>query len=161
MSRIHSSHSALVPLVNVLRVQTSRLDVEHSARKFVITDNTEEEGYENDYNVFGFDAPNPTLFLLAGLTYAFELDVSDPMVITEYENDESYVVDGMAYYNDLTLTKQLGVEANDGKKDGILYWTIPFEVSAEFKYQSTSNPAKFGTIKVKSLYNLTPMEPIP
>lgn len=156
---IYSSHSALVPVVNILRVQASRLDVEHSARKFVITDDLERS--ETEFDIWGFDSPNPTLFLLAGLTYAFEFDTTDPVVITEYENDENYVVEGMAYYNDRHLTKQLREDANDGKTEGILYWTIPFEISGEFKYQSTDNPAKFGTIKVKSLYNVTPMEPRP
>lgn len=161
-TKIYSTHSTLVPVVNNMRVLTSRLDIEHAARKFVISDGGEEDEGGDEYRVSGFTTPNPTLHLLAGLTYMFEIeDTRDPLVITEFNNDENFVTYGMTYYNDRVPIKLTGVEANDGKTRGVIYWTIPPEISAEFKYQNMDNPVMFGVIKVKSLYNVTPMEPRP
>lgn len=162
-TKIYSTQSALVPVVNNMRVLTSRLDIEHAARKFVISDGGDDDDYgDEEYRVSGFSTPNPTLFLLAGLTYMFEIDnTKKPVVITEFENDENFVTEGMTYYNDRVPVKYSGVDANDGKTSGAVYWTIPPEISAEFKYQNMENPSMFGVIKVKSLYNVTPMEPRP
>jgi hypothetical protein len=158
-TKIYSTHSALVPVVNNMRVQTSRMDIEHAARRFVIVEDPETD--ENEYRVSGFSGANPTLFLLAGLTYMFDIQTVHPIVITEFANDENFVIDGMTYYNDRIPVKMSGMEANDGKTDGLIYWTIPPEVSAEFKYQNMEDPSMYGVIKVKSLYNVTPMEPLP
>lgn len=156
MSQIYSSASALVPVVNILRLQLSRLDASHSARKFVLT-----EQDESDYKVSELTGINPTIYLLAGLTYCFDIQTESPVVITEFNNDENYVVDGMVYYNDFVPIKMTGADANDGKKVGQIYWTIPPDVSGDFKYQNPSDPSMFGRIRVKSMYNITPMEPLP
>jgi len=158
MAYRYSSSANLQLLVDYLRIQVSRLEAEQTARRFVITENTDEE---NEYRVSGFPGPNPTIYLLAGLTYCFDIRTEDPLVITEYDNDENYVSEGMTYYNDLTQIKLTDIDANDGKKEGLLYWTVPPEVSADFKYQNPSNPAMFGKIRVKSMYHINPIEPLP
>lgn len=156
----YSTQAMLVPAVDDLRIQVSRLDVEHSARKFVITDDDGGGGTAPPaYRVSGYPGGNPTLYVLAGLTYAFEIDTEHPVVITDTDVEETYVTWGMTYYNDESPVRYVGASANDGKRKGFIYWTIPPEVSAAFKYQNTEDPSMFGTIIVKSLFNIAPMEP--
>lgn len=158
MSQLLSAQGTLVPLVHHLRILLSRLELQPAARRFAVSD---DPSSDDQYKISGFPGPNPKLFLLSGLTYAFAVDTEDPFVITTTGSSESYVVDGMNYYDDFGPTHSTGTDANAGITRGTLYWTIPPETSAQFKYQNVTNPAMFGTIQVKSLYNISPIEPLP
>lgn len=92
---------------------------------------------------------NPTIFVLAGTTIAFDLTAipGHPFVIQDPLGDP--------YNTGLVHVSTTGVvstgAAAQGKDSGTLYWRIPESISGGYRYQCQVHPAMVGAITIKRL----------
>ena len=109
-------------------------------------DNVGTSAYTFDSHYSG---NNPTIFVLAGTTIAFDLDnigghpfeIQDP-TSTPYNT-------GLVHVSS-SGTVSTGSSAQ-GKTSGTLYWRIPESISGGYRYQCQSHIAMVGAITVKRL----------
>lgn len=96
-----------------------------------------------------YSGNNPTIYVLAGTTIAFDLDdipslpfeIQDPLG-DPYNTGLVHVApDG---------TVSIGTNAQ-GKSNGTLYWRVPESISGGYRYQCQTQPSMVGAITIKRL----------
>jgi hypothetical protein len=102
-----------------------------------------------------YSGNNPTIYLISGHTYAFDLSSigGHPFEIQDST--------GSPYNTGLTHVSSAGAvttgsNAQGQAGDGVLYWTVPEAVNSppNYRYQCTSHAAMVGAITIKDLSSL-------
>jgi plastocyanin len=111
---------------------------------FVTADGMSGYVFGAQYN----DATNPTIWALSGTTISFLLNTpGHPFLIQ--------TAAGVNYDTGLIHVSPTGVVSDgsnaQGKTSGTLYWTVPIDVSGNYKYQCSIHAGMNGTITVKDL----------
>jgi plastocyanin len=111
---------------------------------FVTADGMTGYKFGAQYN----DATNPTLWALSGTTISFLLNTpGHPFLIQ--------TAAGVNYNTGLIHVSPTGVISDganaQGKTSGTLYWTVPIDVSGNYKYQCSIHAGMTGVITVKDL----------
>ena len=101
-----------------------------------------------------YSGNNPTIYLISGHTYAFDLD---DIGGHPFEIQDST---GSAYNTGLTHVTSAGAVTTgsnaQNQSSGVLYWTVPEAVNSppNYRYQCTSHSAMVGAITIKDLSSL-------
>lgn len=103
-----------------------------------------------NYVVEGLSGNVPSLYVLNGFTYAFALDIGSTHPLIIRDSLGNAVVDGMKHVA-ADGTETLGSSANTGRTSGTLYWTVPYEVSGDYKYQCVNHSGMIGNVVVKNI----------
>ena len=111
---------------------------------FVTADGMSGYVFGAQYN----DATNPTIWALSGTTISFLLNTpGHPFLIQ--------TAAGVNYDTGLIHVSPTGVVSDgsnaQGKTSGTLYWTVPIDISGNYKYQCSIHAGMNGTITVKDL----------
>jgi plastocyanin len=111
---------------------------------FVTADGMTGYKFGAQYN----DATNPTLWALSGTTISFLLNTpGHPFLIQTSA--------GVNYNTGLIHVSPTGIISDganaQGKTSGTLYWTVPIDVSGNYKYQCSIHAGMNGVITVKDL----------
>jgi len=110
----------------------------------------------------GSTAVSPTIYLIAGHTYCFDLNTpSHPFRIksaagegqTGSTNDYST---GLKFWNASSQQWFTGANAQ-GQTDNLVFWTVPQTISGNYIYQCGSHSGMNGVIKIVDITALFPM----
>jgi plastocyanin len=104
----------------------------------------------SSYNFLShYSGENPTIYVLAGTTIAFDLDgiPGHPFEIQNPQGDPYNV--GLVHVSTNGIVST-GAAAQ-GKSSGTLYWRIPESISGGYRYQCQSHAPMVGAITVKRL----------
>lgn len=104
------------------------------------------------YTINGFAGINPTIHVLGGLTYAFDLgsNILHPFVIRD-ANGGNNIATGFSYIDMTSGDVVSGVSANTGRTSGRLYWTIPPSTFGTYVYQAINQGSMVGNIVIKNI----------
>lgn len=99
------------------------------------------------YTMDQLPGDNPTVYVQAGQTVAFELNGATSMHPFEIRSDATTAYNtGLVHYaND--GTKSTGSNAQ-GKYEGTLYWKVPGNISGTYKYICTAHSSMIGDIVI-------------
>jgi len=99
------------------------------------------------YTMDQLPGDNPTVYVQAGQTVAFELNGATSMHPFEIRSDATTAYNtGLVHYaND--GTKSVG-SAAQGKYEGTLYWKVPGNISGTYKYICTAHSSMIGDIVI-------------
>jgi len=99
------------------------------------------------YTMDQLPGDNPTVYVQAGQTVAFELNGATSMHPFEIRSDATTAYNtGLVHYaND--GTKSIG-SAAQGKYEGTLYWKVPGNISGTYKYICTAHSSMIGDIVI-------------
>ena len=99
------------------------------------------------YTFDQYPGSNPSLYVVAGTTLAFDLTTSGHPFEIQYAN-------GTNYSNGLFHVTSTGVVSTgasaQSKTSGTLYWKIPGDINGTFKYQCQNHIAMVGNIFVQA-----------
>ena len=123
-----------------------------SAAEFDVTNN----GASNYLFDSHYSGANPTIYLIGGHTYAFNLNVSGhPFHIQTTSGAYS---SGNAYSTGMTHIADDGTVSTGSnallKQDGILYWKVPASISGNYYYVCQYHSAMAGTISIINVTTL-------
>jgi len=98
-----------------------------------------------------YSGENPTIYAIAGMTIAFNLNVpGHPFLIQDGT--------GTNYSTGLVHVSTSGVvttgAAAQGQVFGTLYWKVPASISGGYRYQCSVHPVMVGAITVKGIVSL-------
>lgn len=96
-----------------------------------------------------YSGNNPTIYVLAGTTIAFDL-TAIPGLPFEIQNPLGDPYSTGLVHVSTTGTVSTGVNAQ-GKDSGTLYWRVPESISGGYRYQCQSHAAMVGAITIKRL----------
>jgi hypothetical protein len=131
-------------------VSNSGNTVYQSAAGFDVTNNgSGAYRFSSHYNT----TDNPTIYLISGHTYAFNLNVSGhPFHIQTVSGGYS---PGNAYSTGLIHVATDGTISTDSsallKQTGILYWRVPASISGNYYYACQFHSSMAGTITIKDV----------
>jgi len=94
---------------------------------------------------------NPTIILISGHTYAFNLNVGGHPFEIQDASLNALTTNLLHVDTDGTVSADSDAQGFDG---GTLYWRIPENTSGTFAYQCTLHPAMVGAITIKRLSSL-------
>lgn len=98
------------------------------------------------YNFDQYGGANPTVFVGAGETIAFELNTNGQPFLIQNTTGENYST-GLTHVS-LTGVVTTGVSALS-KTSGVLYWKVPFDLAGNtFSYKSDTNAGLTGQIVI-------------
>ena len=96
-----------------------------------------------------YSGDNPTIYVIAGTTVAFDLTEIPGHPFELQDNTLSPLTAGLVHVaTDGTVSTN---SAAQGKQSGTLYWTINESISGNYAYQCQLHAAMYGTIVVKRL----------
>ena len=96
-----------------------------------------------------YSGDNPTIYVIAGTTVAFDLTEIPGHPFELQDNTLSPLTAGLVHVaTDGTVSTN---SAAQGKQSGTLYWTINESISGNYVYQCQTHAAMYGTIVVKRL----------
>lgn len=103
-----------------------------------------------------YSGNNPTIYLIGGHTYAFNLNVSGhPFHIQTVSGAYS---SGNAYSTGMTHIADDGTVSTGSnallKEDGILYWKVPASISGNYYYACQYHSSMAGTITIKDVTSI-------
>ena len=104
-------------------------------------------------------AVSPTVYLIGGHTYCFNLDVTGHPFYIKTATGEGQVGStneynvGLKYWNPSTETWTTGTNAQ-GKVSGLLFWTVPQVISGNYIYQCGSHGNMNGILKIIDITSL-------
>jgi len=117
-----------------------------SAAEFTVTNN----GASNYLFDSHYSGANPTIYLIGGHTYAFNLNVSGhPFHI---QTSSGAYASGNAYSTGMTHIADDGTISTGSsallQQDGILYWKVPASISGNYYYVCQYHSGMAGTISI-------------
>lgn len=133
-------------LAALTEVDTADLDI-HDMAATAVTTYYVVGPDSSRYTMDQLPGDNPTVYVQAGQTVAFELNGATSMHPFEIRSDATTPYDtGLVHYaND--GTKSTGSSAQ-GKYEGTLYWKVPGNISGTYKYICTSHSSMIGDIVI-------------
>lgn len=133
-------------LAALTEVNTADLDI-HDMAATAVTTYYVVGPDSSKYTMDQLPGDNPTVYVQAGQTVAFELNGATSMHPFEIRSDAStpYNTGLVHYAND--GTKTTGTNAQ-GKTEGTLYWKVPGNISGTYKYICTSHSSMIGDIVI-------------
>lgn len=150
-----------VKVNNVTLDQTAALAIPMGAAVYTISASGSSAYLFNDYESDGSNGSNEHLYLLADLTYIFDLRAlagSHPFQIQASSSalTTSNGVDGLIHIAN-NGTVSTGTSAN-AKTEGFLIWKVPHFATAStgtYRYICTSHSSMVGSITIKTLEQLS------
>lgn len=150
-----------VKVNNVTLDQTAALAIPMGAAVYTISASGSSAYLFNDYESDGSNGSNEHLYLLADLTYIFDLRAlagSHPFQIQASSSalTTSNGVDGLIHIAN-NGTVSTGTSAN-AKTEGFLIWKVPHFATAStgtYRYICTSHSSMVGSITIKTLEELS------
>ena len=133
-------------LAGLSEVDTADLDI-HDMAATAVTTYYVVGPDSSKYTMDQLPGDNPTVYVQAGQTVAFELNGATSMHPFEIRSDATtaYNVGLVHYAND--GTKSTGSSAQ-GKYEGTLYWKVPGNISGTYKYICTAHSSMIGDIVI-------------
>lgn len=109
----------------------------------------------NAYTISDLSGTNPTIILLGGHTYCFDLSVNGhPFRIQTVSNSTTGTLysTGLKHWSGTTWTTGSSAQ---GKESGLLFWTVPHTISGSYYYQCAYHGGMWGTITIKDITALS------
>lgn len=133
-------------LQDVANASVNVADIYEAAITMYRVDNSGTLGYTFAPH---FEGLNPSLFVISGLTVAFDLSA---VPIHPFEIQDSQ---GIAYNTGLVHVATDGTvsvgAAAQGKTSGVLYWRVPESIFGTYRYQCQTHSQMVGAINIKRL----------
>ena len=135
-------------------VQTANIDIhdvyEHAFATLRVG-NVGTSAYTFDSHYSG---NNPTIYIMAGTTIAFDLDDIGGHPFELQDNTLTALTSGLVHV-DSSGNISTNTSAQ-GKDSGMLYWRVPQSISnnVNYVYQCTSHASMFGTMTIKNIASI-------
>ena len=151
--RLFNYFASMVNLGNTNLNQSQSLtqSLYQAANKYVVS--MSANGF--DYNISGHMGAYPTLSMVSGLSYAFEIiSNGNPFAICDFATAEPLREDGQHIFVHVAVNGVVttGNEANAGQESGTLIWTVPANFDhASYRSLSLGSNGKISFVNIANL----------